>query len=808
MGIQGLLPQLKPIQNPVSLRRYEGQTLAIDGYAWLHKAAYSCAYELATGQPTEKYLNFFIKKFSLLKTFGIKPYLVFDGDGVPVKKGTEQKRRDKRKENREIADRLWKSGEKKNAVEFYQKCVDVTPEMAKCVIDYCKTNNIRYIVAPFEADPQMVYLEEKGLVHGIIAEDSDLLVFGCKRLITKLNDFGECIEICRDDFKKLPRKFPLGDLSPEEIRTLVCLSGCDYTDGVPKVGLLTAMKFVLRSRDVRRIILQIQRDGKLKIPKDFIQEYEHACYGFQYQRVFCPLIRKVVTFHPLPEELLSSDEVKNDIASCIGAVINVETREKCVTVNEDDIDHDIHLRQAMGELSPYDYRKPLINREQAVQLKSKSVTNMSNPVTRTTGAPKPKVLTRPVVPMRSIDSFFNQRTSSSRSKVVSHSVSSYNLGSNLIPKYVDKSTETVKRRKLIKDNEDNHPLTRNVVSTSRFFSARCSTSEVQTTSELSSQTAYSRASTVVQQSVTQVTLDHGYPLSDSPVESEVSTEISSSYPMATGNENIDITRSILEAREELAQQSESQVELNKNIRLARTNNDVQRSDTANRKKVAVHCSSIQTEDSPSRISSVVSNKVTHQLHSKDEHNIDGDSCDDSLTDIDEQTWKEQSSSESNLIKRKENGSHNEEVEAPTRPSTRGSSFSLQQFTYSSMTRKEQTREPLASHDINKKTIGNPTRKLISNRQLKTYQSPDRSANSKARPSRRLVSSNHHVSKTHENDVEQKSSAGHNTPTYTLGKVVTQGNARCSETDTDSSDVRKRPTSRSGSLLSQFRYQSR
>lgn len=103
MGIQGLLPQLKPIQNPVSLRRYEGQTLGIDGYAWLHRASCSCAYELAMGLPTEKYLKFFIKRFNMLKSFGVTPYLVFDGDSINVKQETNKKRREKRQENREIA---------------------------------------------------------------------------------------------------------------------------------------------------------------------------------------------------------------------------------------------------------------------------------------------------------------------------------------------------------------------------------------------------------------------------------------------------------------------------------------------------------------------------------------------------------------------------------------------------------------------------------------------------------------------------------------------------------------------------------
>jgi exonuclease-1 len=55
MGIQGLLPLLKSIERPVHLKDYAGYTLAVDGYVWLHKGAFSCAQELCLGQPTQKY---------------------------------------------------------------------------------------------------------------------------------------------------------------------------------------------------------------------------------------------------------------------------------------------------------------------------------------------------------------------------------------------------------------------------------------------------------------------------------------------------------------------------------------------------------------------------------------------------------------------------------------------------------------------------------------------------------------------------------------------------------------------------------
>lgn len=42
--------------------------------------------------------------------------------------------------------------------------------------------DVPYVVAPYEADAQLAYLEKKGIIDGILTEDSDLLVFGCKRV--------------------------------------------------------------------------------------------------------------------------------------------------------------------------------------------------------------------------------------------------------------------------------------------------------------------------------------------------------------------------------------------------------------------------------------------------------------------------------------------------------------------------------------------------------------------------------------------------------------------------------------------------
>ncbi|CCD25403.1 Rad2 family nuclease EXO1 NDAI_0F00840 [Naumovozyma dairenensis CBS 421] len=498
MGIQGFLPQLKPIQNPVTLHRYEGQTLAIDGYAWLHRASCSCAYELVMNKPTAKYLQFFIKKISMLKRYNIEPYLVFDGDSVPVKKGTELKRREKRTENKTIAERLWNSGEKKNAMDYFQKCVDVTPEMAKCVIDYCKTNDIKYIVAPFEADPQMVYLEKQNEVQGIISEDSDLLIFGCRRLITKLNDYGECIEICRDDFTRLPRKFPLGQLDSEGLRTLVCLSGCDYTDGIARIGLVTAIKLVQRYKKMDRIILGIQREGKFKVCAEFIEEYRKADYAFQYQRVFCPQQKKIVSLNEIPKDL--NVESLKLISQCIGCVIGLESQVKQEIVDENDIDHLLHSRLAFGELHPNDFHKRLVNREHKLQLVSKSEAQIS-----LTGelidSTANKENNKP------IDSFFRRIEKKSSSKAKNKSLISKN---QKVPLFLTQSAFNIDTRKGKEERSDiNNPTKRRklvaappvrILTSSRYFSRSSTETKTDTANEDEDATSEDAISTEIPES--------------------------------------------------------------------------------------------------------------------------------------------------------------------------------------------------------------------------------------------------------------------------------------------------------------------
>ncbi|XP_044722114.1 XPG i-region domain-containing protein [Hirsutella rhossiliensis] len=292
MGVSGLLPLLKSIQRPTELKLLHGETLGVDAYGWLHRAAFSCAGELGQGKPTRKYITAFLHRVKMLRHFGIMPYIVFDGDFLPSKAATEESRAKKRDEKRKLANELIKAGKPSQAIQEFQKCIDVTPQMACNLIHHLDEMDVPYVVAPYEADAQLVYLERQGFVSGILSDDSDLLVFGAKRLFTKLDQYGNCIEINRRDFGAC-REVSLTGWTDADFRRMAIMSGCDYLGGLPGVGLKTAYRMLRKCKTPERVVRMLQFEGK-RISENYLTLFYQAELTFLHQWVFCPTKKELV----------------------------------------------------------------------------------------------------------------------------------------------------------------------------------------------------------------------------------------------------------------------------------------------------------------------------------------------------------------------------------------------------------------------------------------------------------------------------------------------------------------------------------
>ncbi|XP_067901432.1 exonuclease 1 isoform X3 [Heterodontus francisci] len=152
------------------------------------------------------------------------------------------------------------------------------------------------IVAPYEADAQLAYLNKIGIAQAVITEDSDLLAFGCKKVVLKVDKYGNGMEIDKAQFGKCKQ---LGDVFTEEkFRYMCILSGCDYLASIHGIGLAKACK-LLRIANNPNIITVIKKIGQylkttVTVSEEYLDGFIRANNTFLYQLVFDPLKRKLV----------------------------------------------------------------------------------------------------------------------------------------------------------------------------------------------------------------------------------------------------------------------------------------------------------------------------------------------------------------------------------------------------------------------------------------------------------------------------------------------------------------------------------
>lgn len=310
----------------------------------------------------------------MLIYFGIIPYIVFDGDNLPGKSGTEESRLARREESKKLGLELFRKGKTSQAQQELQKAVDVTPYMARQLIEELKKAQIQYVVAPYEADSQLAYLEQQGYINGIISEDSDLLVFGAKRLLSKLDQHGDCIEINRSDFTAC-RDISLIGWSDADFRRMCILSGCDYLPNIPKMGLKTAYRCVRKYKTVDKILKMIQFEGQFRVPPTYLEDFKQAELTFLHQRVFNPKEGKLVMLTP-PDKSVTESEL-----TCIGK----------------DVDPETAIGVACGDLDPMT--------KDAINLKPSVSSNLQSKVVRRQTLPAPGDLK----PSKPIESFFTPK---------------------------------------------------------------------------------------------------------------------------------------------------------------------------------------------------------------------------------------------------------------------------------------------------------------------------------------------------------------------------------------------------------------
>ena len=283
--------------------------MAVDACSWLHKGIFACnVKDLARCQrgiatdggrggggtkPAEaKCAEYAARKAELLRqSFGINVLLVIDGDSLPSKRDENLERRAERDRAYDRAVAAERSRDSRAARRFYAQACSVTHGIKHDLIEECRGRGIAFLVAPYEADAQMARLAHTGAVDLVITEDSDILVYGCPRVLYK-TDFktgqGQEIQLMRDlgenvspSFRNFTHDMFVFSESVSSLQVLInqiafvaltlppsgfavaVLSGCDYCKGVPGIGIKLAHKLVRVHRTPSKIFNALRTAGRM-----------------------------------------------------------------------------------------------------------------------------------------------------------------------------------------------------------------------------------------------------------------------------------------------------------------------------------------------------------------------------------------------------------------------------------------------------------------------------------------------------------------------------------------------------------------
>lgn len=315
MGIQGLHKALKPITKRKSLQAFAGRRAGIDGHAWLHRAGYACATELALGHETKTYVYFVMRMVTLLLKHQITPVVVFDGGSLPMKKEENARREVSRKEYEEQGRQLWEAGDEEGARDKFTRCIRIKHAMVRKCIAALKTQNVEYIVAPYEGDSQLAFLYSTGQVDFCITEDSDLMTFGVRHVLCKLKDesgdsinlddlktwklqsFGKKKKNNKNNITKLIKNFRNHD----DFIHMCVLSGCDYLKSLYGIGLKLAARKVKEWKQLSRLMNDLKK--RKGYTKEYIVNFERAVLTFKHQRVYDPRTQSLVHLNDPDERM-------------------------------------------------------------------------------------------------------------------------------------------------------------------------------------------------------------------------------------------------------------------------------------------------------------------------------------------------------------------------------------------------------------------------------------------------------------------------------------------------------------------------
>ena len=226
----------------------QGRTVGVEIAGWLHRACKRGAKEVCAHGVSQEAVLYITQRLAALLGEGAKLVVVFDGDrSYEAKAETQAKRRVQHEQA------VSRSGPH-DSNKFFKTSATPQEELQKAVMAWCRANSVSVIVVPYEADQQLVDLQQCGWVDTILvsSNDSDLTMYGGTDCIYDYDPLAcTCmhVKLFEDILVPHPREGAMlfNGWVYDRLLVLCLLSGHDYLPGIKGCGLATVYKLMCKT---------------------------------------------------------------------------------------------------------------------------------------------------------------------------------------------------------------------------------------------------------------------------------------------------------------------------------------------------------------------------------------------------------------------------------------------------------------------------------------------------------------------------------------------------------------------------------